>query len=103
MARQEAIDKIKRNEEEQQQQKGETKDEETKTKPEVIARYLKQHLGTTKLNGTSLYPSNMTDARDQCIVRNRIRVELEYNGDVPPEGKKIKTRARSVCVLIFVY
>lgn len=81
MARQDAVDKIKRGEHEQQPETG------PKTDPGVIARFLKQRLGgVAKLEGASLYPDGLVDARDQCIVRNRIRVQLEYSGDVPPEG-----------------
>jgi len=83
MARQEAVDKIKRGEQELQPETASG----PKTDPGVIARFLKQRLGgMAKLEGASLYPDGLVEARDQCIVRNRIRVQLEYNGDVPPEG-----------------
>lgn len=89
VARQEAIDKIKRGEQEEQQTQV-----SPKTKPEVIARFLKLKLGgLPKLDGASLYPSGLAgDARDLCIVRNRVRVQLEYNGDVPPEGVTLYVR-----------
>lgn len=78
--------------------------EPTTTNPALIAQFLKKHhfapqcdadgrcIEVQKLQGQSLYAPGSTRAEDHCIVKNRIRVTLEYHGNVPPEGVTLLVR-----------